>query len=356
MKCFAFFFFSFTLAVSRYFFVFVIFILCYLFNKRKKESFFSYVRLMILLCFAVAMIVLSVRNTNQTAGPSARGCSPSYIPLNRHKVSAQIFDANANRKIEPHVPPVTIGFGDAWQEHRPVAIDDDEESGARIGRRMDDGPINLLTDDQFFALPNVRRRRRHHDDEQARLLSQSAFSRISETLGALNTVGSFLVNITRGANGDHRGDMQLISSSALGGNKPQTSVNNQLFFEPVETTTAQSVPDALLTLTKNVLGHNMTKTIEPLIKRVHTPTVTHKEPVTSASSARTTTTASATKTTSLPRKDAHIDIQLLSEKIDMAALEEKKRKKHQAIHTKIASPTKPVATSTVAPGANYALA
>lgn len=31
---------------------------------------------------------------------------------------------------------------------------------------------------------------------------------------------------------------------------------------------AENVPDAILTLTKNVLGQNMTKTIEPLIKRV----------------------------------------------------------------------------------------
>lgn len=31
---------------------------------------------------------------------------------------------------------------------------------------------------------------------------------------------------------------------------------------------SDSVPDAILTLTKNVLGQNVTKTIEPLIKRV----------------------------------------------------------------------------------------
>lgn len=30
----------------------------------------------------------------------------------------------------------------------------------------------------------------------------------------------------------------------------------------------ESIPDAILTLTKNVLGQNVTKTIEPLIKRV----------------------------------------------------------------------------------------
>lgn len=31
---------------------------------------------------------------------------------------------------------------------------------------------------------------------------------------------------------------------------------------------SQGVPDAILTLTKNVLGQNMTKTIEPMIKRI----------------------------------------------------------------------------------------
>lgn len=31
---------------------------------------------------------------------------------------------------------------------------------------------------------------------------------------------------------------------------------------------SQNVPDAILTLTKNVLGSNVTKTIEPMIKRI----------------------------------------------------------------------------------------
>ena len=31
---------------------------------------------------------------------------------------------------------------------------------------------------------------------------------------------------------------------------------------------SQNVPDAILTLTKNVLGQNVTKTIEPMIKRI----------------------------------------------------------------------------------------
>lgn len=59
--------------------------------------------------------------------------------------------------------------------------------------------------------------------------------------GALNTVGRYIVNMTRG------------QEASLGQNKENS---------------AENVPDAILTLTKNVLGQNVTKTIEPLIKRV----------------------------------------------------------------------------------------
>lgn len=55
--------------------------------------------------------------------------------------------------------------------------------------------------------------------------------------GALNTVGRFLVNMTRGQ-------------------EPTIQNSNP----------SDSVPDAILTLSKTVLGQNVTKTIEPLIK------------------------------------------------------------------------------------------
>lgn len=60
-------------------------------------------------------------------------------------------------------------------------------------------------------------------------------------LGALNTVGRYIVNMTRG-----------------GGQEASITNNNP----------SQNVPDAILTLTKNVLGQNVTKTIEPMIKRI----------------------------------------------------------------------------------------
>lgn len=188
-------------------------------------------------------------------------------------------------------------------------FDDDTEPTA--DRRID-LVESFLAEDDVYPLPNVRRRRQN-EDEQARLLSQSAFSRISETLGALNTVGSFLVNITRGANVDQnrRGDMQLISSSAFISTttkSPFILLSTTLPVIDVQSTTEQSVPDAILTLTKNVLGQNMTKTIEPLIKRVGT----NQKDI----------------------KETNIEKQTLNEKIDMAALAEKKRKKHQAINPK----------------------
>lgn len=94
-----------------------------------------------------------------------------------------------------------------------------------------------------FSHPNPKRLRRQNENESSRLLSSAAFEKISETLGALNTVGHYLVNMTRGQDVD------------VGGNQPSSG-------------SAESIPDAILTLTKNVLGQNVTKTIEPLIKRV----------------------------------------------------------------------------------------
>lgn len=88
--------------------------------------------------------------------------------------------------------------------------------------------------------------------DDGRLISSSAFNKISETLGALNTVGRLIVNMTRG---------QSVSI---------TNSNVQ---------PSDSVPDAILTLTKNVLGQNVTKKIEPFIKRVdETASQTQQKP------------------------------------------------------------------------------
>lgn len=274
-----------------------------------------------------------------------------YFFLPFRSDSATQFNLNDKKKVAVHLPPA---FASVYQEHRPTFTADDgdidvDESVVIAARRVDDGSMKYLTDDDVFPLPNVRRRRQN-DDDQARLLSQSAFSRISETLGALNTVGSFLVNITRGANGDqhHRGDMHLISSSMLSPAMATTklpshsAVISELLDEEVviSSSTQQSVPDAILTLTKNVLGQNMTKTIEPLIKRVGSNGNHHSSNVNHHSSSGKE-----------PLKESKIDKQTLSEKIDMAALAEKKRKKHQAIHPKKETTITP--SSTVSPGMSH---
>lgn len=66
------------------------------------------------------------------------------------------------------------------------------------------------------------------------------FNKSLLVLGALNTVGRYIVNMTRGK------DPSM-----------QSSVDPN-----------QNVPNAILTLTKNVLGQNVTNRIEPVIKRI----------------------------------------------------------------------------------------
>lgn len=156
--------------------------------------------------------------------------------------------------------------------------------------------VEFLNEDKdVYPLPNVRHRRQN--DDQARLLSQSTFNRITETLGALNKVGSFFLNMTREVNGDHRDDMQLISSSSTSitsTKKPTTIGQSSTVFS---TTTLKTTPKPQ-------------QTTEPNIKRIGLSQASEKE------------------------KESKVDKQTLNEKIDMAALTEKKRKKHQAISPK----------------------
>lgn len=189
-----------------------------------------------------------------------------------------------------------------YYEH-PIP-DYDAELPSISGRQSSSSDLDFLDEEKdIFPLPNVRRRRQN---DQGRLLSQSAFNRITETLGALNAVGNFFLNMTREVNGDNdrRDDMQLISSSSNIENKVQPS-NEKIttFSNDLSTTTQESVATKLLSTTKT-----STKTTEPLIKRIGL--------------------------SQQPIKGSKVDEQTLNEKIDMAALAEKKRKKHQAISPK----------------------
>lgn len=94
-----------------------------------------------------------------------------------------------------------------------------------------------------------------------RLLSPSTLDRITETLGALNTVGRYIVNMTRG------------------GQDPEYDPNVDSDADLIERRT-ESVPNAILTLTKNVLGERVEKTIvEPIMKTV-APTLPVAEEIT----------------------------------------------------------------------------
>lgn len=179
------------------------------------------------------------------------------------------------------------------------------------GRQSSSSDIDFLDEDKdIFPLPNVRRRRQNDDQEQSRLLSQSAFNRITETLGAINAVGKFFLNMTREVNGENsrRDDMQLISSSSSSLSKTENTLQPStekisIFSNDLSTTTQESVATKLISATKSSL-----KATDSFNKRIGLS----QQPV----------------------KGSKVDEQTLNEKIDMAALAEKKRKKHQAVSPK----------------------
>lgn len=195
------------------------------------------------------------------------------------------------------------------------------------GRRNSD--IDFLdAEKDIFPLPNVRRRRQN--DDQARLLSQSAFNRITETLGALNAVGNFFLNMTREVNGDNnrRDDMELISSSSsnIENIKQPSTEKISIFSTDLSTTTQASIATKISSTIKT-----STKATETFHKRIGLS----QQPV----------------------KGSKIDEQTLNEKIDMAALAEKKRKKHQAVSIKKEITTAHTSPnpSTLSPGTQLSL-
>lgn len=80
-----------------------------------------------------------------------------------------------------------------------------------------------------------RTRRNPSSDEESRHFKPDTISTITETLGAINTVGRYLVNMTRGGGESY----------------------NKI---------SEEVPSAIYTITKNVLGRNVTDTIAPLVR------------------------------------------------------------------------------------------
>ncbi|KAL4705218.1 hypothetical protein ACJJTC_000216 [Scirpophaga incertulas] len=87
------------------------------------------------------------------------------------------------------------------------------------------------------------------NQNDGRLLSESAFTRISETLGAINTVGHYLVDMVNEEDQD------------------ETDPN------------LKELPQALYTISKNVLGRNVTDKIAPIVKKA-LPRVLPDAPIT----------------------------------------------------------------------------
>lgn len=96
-----------------------------------------------------------------------------------------------------------------------------------------------LNSPRWIRIPQPRQTDRNFDtnhqnvDEDGRHFKPETIFKITETLGAINTVGRFLVNMTK--NGEPTG-------------------------------LSPEVPSALYTISKNVLGRNVTDTLAPFVR------------------------------------------------------------------------------------------
>lgn len=84
------------------------------------------------------------------------------------------------------------------------------------------------------------------DNQSGRLFSSESIQKFTETLGAINTVGRFLVNMTRSYNEDSSEEEEE---------------------ERKEEPPSEDVPGAIYTISKNVLGRNVTDTIAPIVRQ-----------------------------------------------------------------------------------------
>ncbi|CAH2095592.1 unnamed protein product [Euphydryas editha] len=119
-------------------------------------------------------------------------------------------------------------------------------------------PFQIQGQQNFQDFPQTYNSRSSHDllhsetrgnINDPRLLSESAFTRISETLGAINTVGHYLIDVVN-ENERNESDPNL-----------------------------KQLPQALYTISKNVLGRNVTDKIAPIVKKA-LPKVLPDAPIT----------------------------------------------------------------------------
>lgn len=116
--------------------------------------------------------------------------------------------------------------------------------GTRPVQNLEEYPQNYDGRSAFDNFPS-----QGHLTSDGRLLSDSAFTKISETLGAINTVGHYLVDMV---------------------NEDEDDENN---------TNLKQLPQAFYTISKNVLGRNVTDKIAPFVKKA-LPKVLPDAPIT----------------------------------------------------------------------------
>ncbi|XP_058451247.1 proclotting enzyme isoform X4 [Malaya genurostris] len=163
--------------------------------------------------------------------------------------------------------------------------DDDDDFLDFLGDDDDDSEDDDDDDDEEEEEEEeVEEAEEETSTDGGRLWSPEVFNKISNTLGALNTVGRYIVNITKG--------QEPVPANAIS-KDPQ-----------------ENVPNAILTLTETVLGHNVTKTFEPLIKRVGESGVepTNKEDVAAVTATSEMQKKKKKKKNKVKRKDpTHVE-------------------------------------------------
>ncbi|KAJ1521036.1 hypothetical protein ONE63_002747 [Megalurothrips usitatus] len=98
---------------------------------------------------------------------------------------------------------------------------------------------------------------------------------ISETLGAINTVGRYIVNYTRGdggGSGGGGGGGVGLTTTLLG--TPTVLSDGTEHEDQRRPGRSDDLPSAIYTISKNVLGRNVTDQIAPLVRVVGAPLVT----------------------------------------------------------------------------------
>ncbi|XP_058824735.1 uncharacterized protein LOC131685201 isoform X1 [Topomyia yanbarensis] len=181
---------------------------------------------------------------------------------------------------------------------KPTTADDDDDDDDDfldfLGDDDDDSEDDEEDDDDDDEEDEEEEPEEETSTDGGRIWSPEVFNKISDTLGALNTVGRYIVNITKG--------QEPAQANAI--NKDSK----------------ENIPNALLTLTKTVLGPNVTKTFEPLIKRVGGPEV---EPT--VSSTTTISTIATTEQTAVT--EALLVVQNKEEVAAVTATSEMQKKK-----------------------------